>query len=129
MCIRDRSLDNIAKDTILKEIRGALAKDNGLSEANQMWNEVVGHYSQMGHLGPAPGGKAQLEELLDAFEAHVTPMRTADPDELTALGPVVEALERHVGADGTPLYRIGFRPDEADAWGPVSYTHLTLPTS
>lgn len=108
-------------DTVHVEAVIANATTGTLKARTAAWNAAARRYPHIAAIGLAPGGKKQLnaliEELKGDIEKGVIGKRVLD-EELAdpALAPVLNMLDRHT-IDGKRLWNIGFRPDEEVAWG------------
>lgn len=119
------TLDNITAERIIENIRDVLKAEaddaadlQRIAMATAEWNAQAMRYPAMANLGYAPGGKEQLQRLVDELEKKVQSgaiTRRALPEELNdpALRPIRDMLDRHSVPDAS----IGLRP--ADDVAPV----------
>lgn len=93
--------------------------------AIQAWNEAASKYSLIENLGRiTTGGPAQLERKLATLDRIIQEggLHTAlGADEMKNLPEIVQRdfLGKWVGADGAPLWRVGFKPNALQATGLV----------
>lgn len=110
-----QTLDNIDAQQVIDNIRAGLKTEDGIAPATAHWNDMARRYPQLANIGYAPGGKEQLEALVDELEKQLklgAITRRALPEELSdpVLKPVRDVLDRHsLPGEGA------LSPDEMDA--------------
>lgn len=118
--LNPHELDNVAA----QNLHAAVSKLKG-APAVKAWNEAASTYSLIENLGRiTTGGPAQLERRLNALDRIIQEggLHTAlDEGEMAALPASVKRdfMGKWAGADGQPLWRVGFKPNALQATGLV----------
>lgn len=116
--MNSNTLDEDTARGIVQEIADA----GSTAEKTRLWNDYTDVYMTMQDLGHANGVDYTVDKLVGGLQKQIDDgrlIRAATPEELAApgLGPVQDFLGRNTSGSGTPLWRVGFRPDEEVAWG------------
>ncbi|MBE3040865.1 MAG: hypothetical protein IMZ62_18870, partial [Chloroflexi bacterium] len=114
--VNDANLSNVSAEKLLADIGAAV----GTAAKTKVWNEASLLYARVADLGRA-SGRSDLRKLTREVRSMIDDNRlvkVAEADELVdpALRPINDMLARYT-VDGTPLWSIGFRPEESVAWG------------
>lgn len=113
-------LDEVAAQGLLKQIGGMKGQD-----AIDAWNAAGARYNQIGEMGRVEtGAQTVLKRNLDRLERMIQQQRfhaALDPSEMGKLPESFrrDFLDQWTGANGQPIWRIGFRPKALDASGLV----------
>jgi hypothetical protein len=112
----DSTLDDFTAQAVLDRVTN---ETDTLAARTAAWNENIKRYPVLAEIGYAPGGKEQLDALVNELKKGIDAgrfSRRATDEELAQFPAVMSMLDRHT-INGERLWNVGFRPSEDVAWG------------